>query len=361
VRVFDVTNAHQSAPSGFVHIFDDDPPPAIAVDDTSVEEFEGIPFAFFRVRVWPPAPTPVVVQFETQAGTATSGVDFQATSGTLTFIPGASLPEFVQVRIISDRLVEGDETFSLVLSSPVGAVLSDAQATATIVDEDAPPLARTEVAHGTDVRADVAFGVDDFYRIVQLPQASYEAVLDEVSGDAAPGLVLSRLGTDNVTTMQTAVPVGTGTAAALRWRTGPGTLVANEHLRVGSPSCGTACGPDDTYRLRVRETTASVPRFNNTSGQVTILTLQNASASAIAGTAYFWADSGLIEFGHHDFTLPPRGSLAIHTAPLLGLSGRHGSITIAHDGPYGGLTGKSISLQPATGFSFDSPVVNRAR
>jgi glucose/arabinose dehydrogenase len=361
VRVFDVTNAHQSSPSGFVHIYDDDPPPAIAVDDTSVEEFEGLPVAFFRVRVWPPAPTSVVMQFETQAGTATSDVDYEATSGTLTFVPGASIHQYLQVRIAPDLRVEGDETFSLLLSSPVGAVLSDAQATATIVDQDAPPLSGVEVAHGASLRADVVGGFADFYRIAQLPLASYEAILDEVSGDAAPGLVLSRVGTDNVTTVQTAVPVGTGTATALRWRTGPGVPVFSEHLRVASPSCGTACGPDDTYRLRVRETTVSVARFNNTSGQVTILTLQNASASAIAGTAYFWDATGLLLVGQHDFTLPPRGSLAVNTAFLLGLSGRHGSITLAHDGPFGGLTGKSISLQPATGFSFDSPLTYRPR
>jgi len=40
-----------------------------------------------------------------------------------------------------------------------------------------------------------------------------------------------------------------------------------------------------------------------------------------------------------------------------GLQGVGGSITITTDGRYGQLTGKAIALEPATGFSFDSPMV----
>ena len=38
-----------------------------------------------------------------------------------------------------------------------------------------------------------------------------------------------------------------------------------------------------------------------------------------------------------------------------------GAVTVVHDGPYGGLVGKSVALEPATGFSFDSPIGNRLR
>ena len=39
--------------------------------------------------------------------------------------------------------------------------------------------------------------------------------------------------------------------------------------------------------------------------------------------------------------------------------GASGAITIANDGRYGDLTGKTVALEPATGFSFDSPMVPR--
>ena len=38
-----------------------------------------------------------------------------------------------------------------------------------------------------------------------------------------------------------------------------------------------------------------------------------------------------------------------------------GSITVTHDGPYAGLTGKAVALEPVTGFSFDTPMLNRPK
>jgi len=38
-----------------------------------------------------------------------------------------------------------------------------------------------------------------------------------------------------------------------------------------------------------------------------------------------------------------------------------GTITVGHDGRYGDLSGKAVALEPATGFSFDSPMGYRPR
>ena len=38
-----------------------------------------------------------------------------------------------------------------------------------------------------------------------------------------------------------------------------------------------------------------------------------------------------------------------------------GSVTIANDGRYGDLSAKTVALEPATGFSFDSPALPRIR
>ena len=50
----------------------------------------------------------------------------------------------------------------------------------------------------------------------------------------------------------------------------------------------------------------------------------------------------------------------LNTASLAALAGMSGTITIAHDGRYGDLAGKSVALEPATGFSFDSPMMWRS-
>jgi hypothetical protein len=38
-----------------------------------------------------------------------------------------------------------------------------------------------------------------------------------------------------------------------------------------------------------------------------------------------------------------------------------GSVRIPHSCGYGGLSGKAVSVEPATGFTFDTPVLHRPR
>ena len=51
----------------------------------------------------------------------------------------------------------------------------------------------------------------------------------------------------------------------------------------------------------------------------------------------------------------------LNTATVAGVAGQGGSVTIAHDGGYGALAGKAVALEPATGFSFDSPMSPKPR
>ena len=52
-----------------------------------------------------------------------------------------------------------------------------------------------------------------------------------------------------------------------------------------------------------------------------------------------------------------RGSDVIQTSTIPGLAGMSGTITVDHSAPYTALTGKAVALEPATGFSFDTPLV----
>jgi hypothetical protein len=117
-------------------------------------------------------------------------------------------------------------------------------------------------------------------------------------------------------------------------------------------------GPDDVYRLRACETTARIPRFNNTASQVTILLLQNPSGRTVTGTLSFWRGDGQLATSAL-VSLPPRSTALTNTAALV--PGQGGSITLSHDGPYGVVQGKAVSLEPSTGFSFDTPLEYRPR
>jgi hypothetical protein len=114
------------------------------------------------------------------------------------------------------------------------------------------------------------------------------------------------------------------------------------------------------YRVRSWETTYGGARFNNSATQATVLVLQNAGTSPLGGRAYFWSASGAL-LSTHPFTLSGREGLVVSTATLPGLAGQGGSVTVSHDGGYGALAGKAVALEPATGFTFDTPLVARPR
>jgi hypothetical protein len=200
----------------------------------------------------------------------------------------------------------------------------------------------------------------DSYHLALPPFSSWYVVADGVSGDVAPGLVVEHLAADNATVLGSAAPIGVGAALGLSLENRLAMPVTSHHIRVRSSSCTTDCGADDVYRLRLYETTASVPRFNNSATQVTVLVLQNTTDRALTGTADFWSAAGQ-RLATVPVSIPPRGTLVTNTGSVAGLGGQGGSITLTHDGPYGALAGKSAALEPGTGFSFDSPLTYRPR
>jgi hypothetical protein len=80
----------------------------------------------------------VVVDYATADGEAIAGLDYVATSGQLTFAPGET-QKTITVDIIDDLLNEDNETFRLILSNAVNALITNGTATATIIDNDPEP------------------------------------------------------------------------------------------------------------------------------------------------------------------------------------------------------------------------------
>jgi hypothetical protein len=263
----------------------------------------------------------------------------------------------VTVQVAGDTTVETDETFVVNLSAPVNAAIGDGQAVGTIIDDDAPSLSSIEIGHGSTLVADLAaqpgpVADQDFYRIGQQPRSSYEVMVDWASGDVVP-LSLERLAADNATVLQGASPVATGTSVSLRWANPFDIPIVNQHIRLRSGGCTTACGADDVYRIRTHETTYRIPRFNNSGSQLTVLLVHNPTDYAVAGEAYFWSSAGTLLHAE-PFALPARGSFSLNTSTVPALAGQTGAVTIANDARYGDLTGKAVALEPSTGFSFDS-------
>jgi hypothetical protein len=233
------------------------------------------------------------------------------------------------------------------------------------VSLDSCPVGATvisgELNQGFERSTDLGSTTRHVYRLARPPYSSWEAVVDGTSGDidAGSGPSLVRLSADLTTVLQTSTPAGLGTARRLAI-VNPTAGTDTDYVEVRSLGCSTNCGPDDVYRIRARETTLSAPRFNNTGGQVTVVLLQERSALGVSGTIWFWSAGGAL-LGSQPFSLPPRQTLVLNTTTVPGVAGQGGAVTVTHDAPFGGLAGKAVALEPATGFSFDTPLEFRAK
>lgn len=228
-------------------------------------------------------------------------------------------------------------------------------------DTDNLTLDLIELVHGSKlVRALTPVGTAPaahFYWLSQKPFSSYEVLVDGASGDVGPTLLLQRLAGDGTTILQQSAGVSAlGFSRSLRFVNDRPVSEDGQLLRVRSGGCGSDCGADDVYRIRALETTGRIARYNNSTSQVTVAILQNVTGAPVTGTLYFWRANGTLA-ATHPFALPTRATLVQNTAALPGLAGTSGAVTVAHDGGYGGVVGKTVALEPQTGFSFDSPLV----
>lgn len=345
-------------------IEDDDAPVSLTIADTeTIEGDGGLGTVAFPVTLSGRSAFPVTVGFATTNGTAAGPGDFVATSGTLSF-PAGETQRSVEVSIVRDLQDEGDEAFEVALSSPSNATLGDASAAGLIRDDDT--TVQQELGHGTSWTASLASHPGpapdvDAYAIVQAPGSSYEVLVDMASGDlGATGPVLDRFDTATSAVVQASAPIGVGHGRVLRWQNLSTAVAAGEQVRVRSGQCTTDCGTDDLYRLRVFETTLRASRFNNVGSQVTVVQVQNTTNGAVEGTLWFWGADGSL-LGNHPLTLSPFGSETVNTSALPGLAGQGGSLTVSSNAPYGGLLGKSVALEPATGLTFETWLEPRPR
>jgi photosystem II stability/assembly factor-like uncharacterized protein len=142
VDLSDAVNAAIADGQGQATIVDEDGIPTLSVADTT--SAEGQPIAVFPITLSTPVPETVEVSYRTVAGTAASPGDYKHASGTLVFSPG-TVVRTVPVTLADDGVDEAAETFSLELSDPVGATLTDGHADATILDDDLKALSVTDV------------------------------------------------------------------------------------------------------------------------------------------------------------------------------------------------------------------------
>ena len=186
-----------SASSGTVNdgsavgtIVDDDAPPVVAAAHASTTEGDsGQSLLGFEISLSSVSGFDVTVDYSTADGTATAGSDYIASSGSVS-IPAGTTKATVQVPVLGDALVEGNETLTLTLDSPVNASLNVATATGTIVDDDdpvVPPNLSVAIADAGSVAENAASATLAF--VVSLSEVSGQDVVvqyESRAGSAQP-------------------------------------------------------------------------------------------------------------------------------------------------------------------------------
>ena len=215
---------------------------------------------------------------------------------------------------------------------------------------------------GHDLETEKGVPDADWYKVITQQERSYEArvfgggiawlypacptcaTIDRVAGD---GSVL--------TTGDNDLGGGPG-SQSVRWMNGS----VGQFLRVLPGALGTGGTAGERYDIVVVDTTLYLPRFNNGGTQRTIVLLQNTRDRAVEGRIWFHDDAGALA-ASHDFTIASYGTLVLNTSTVPGLAALSGAAVIAHTGGAGALTGKGVSLEPSTGFTFDTAITTAPR
>jgi len=203
---------------------------------------------------------------------------------------------------------------------------------------------------------------EDWYPFRHFCNNSYEILLDGITGavgNANTGSpTLEVLDSDHTSVLANSVPVSSlGIARRINIICQGSDSEQVNHVRVSQPDCGLSCVNTDQYHIHFRDTTALVPRFNNSATQVSILVLQN-STSTIVNTAVVAYDATGTTIGYVYVDLSANQVTAINLATVSAgvLAGKSGGLKIVNNAPYGALAGKVVAVEPATGFTFDTPL-----
>jgi Calx-beta domain len=97
------------------------PPNSLAISISDADPVFATPTgteqANFIVSLSAPSQDTITVQYKTQDDTAHAGTDYQAQSGTLTFVPGLTT-QTISIPVINHNLAQHNENFTVVLSNP---------------------------------------------------------------------------------------------------------------------------------------------------------------------------------------------------------------------------------------------------
>ena len=147
-------NATISDSSAWGTITDDDPAPAISINNVTVAEGDtGTANLIYTVTLSGASGKTVTVDCSTQDGTATTANnDYVVKTTTLTFASGET-SKTITVTVNGDNVLEADETVLVKLSNPTNTTITEGQdtGTGTIANDDTPSISINDASIAEDM------------------------------------------------------------------------------------------------------------------------------------------------------------------------------------------------------------------
>jgi hypothetical protein len=129
----------------------------------------------FNLTLTAPSPNPITVDYATDGFTATAGVDYEATAGSVTFAPGETVKS-VTVLVYGDTQFEGNESFNLALTGGADVAIIEPRPVGTIRNDDPTPtlvISDVTVVEGNDGTRNAAFTLTQSEPLAGTFQYSY--------------------------------------------------------------------------------------------------------------------------------------------------------------------------------------------
>ncbi|MDQ0966461.1 putative repeat protein (TIGR01451 family)/gliding motility-associated-like protein [Flavobacterium sp. W4I14] len=236
---------------------------------------EGAGTATFTVTLNNAVQDAFSVNYITASGTAVSGSDYTTTSGTLNFPANAAAGSTITftVPIIDDNIAEPSETFTATLSGLTGGVviISNATATATIIDNDASIATITSGTPGNENGpANGTFTVT-----LSNPSSQSTTLSYTLTGTATEGSDYSTIVTKTIT-----IPAGQTT----------GTItipVSTDNLVEGTETVIATLTTSGNPLVSVSNTPASINVLDNTTATVTVAATNDGAEPTTPGLFTF--------------------------------------------------------------------------
>ncbi|WP_316736794.1 Calx-beta domain-containing protein [Pedobacter aquatilis] len=245
----------------------------ISVTTVSVDEAAGT--ATFRVTLSGAVQNGFNVDYTTADGTATAGLDYTATSGTLSFPAGSAAGASLTftVPIIDDNLAEPNETFSAIITNVSGGLVKIANGTATltIIDNDA---ATAVIAAGVSGNENGPVS-GTFIVTLSNPSSTDTQLTYTLGGTATEGSDYTTIVTKTVT-----IPAGQTTATI-------NIPVVADNLIEGTETVIATLTASNNATVTADNTPARIDILDNTSATVTVIASADGAEPATPGEFTF--------------------------------------------------------------------------